>query len=95
VVRRHADHAAGRFDDLPLKTDGQNQVQVDGATPGGRRTLQVTSPRDVGLWDALAPVGTELRAYTAIKHQSGAAEVVPQGVFDVDVQSMGYRRATT
>jgi kumamolisin len=75
---------------LPLKLDGQNEVRVDGATSGGRRRLSLTLPREVGLWDALAPVGTELRAYTAIRHQSGGTEVVPQGVFDVDVQSLGY-----
>jgi hypothetical protein len=75
---------------LPLKTDGQNEVRVDGATSGVRRTLSVTCPRVPGLWDALAPVGTELRAYTAIKYLSGGVEVVPQGVFDVDVQSLGY-----
>jgi hypothetical protein len=74
---------------LPLKVDGQNEVRVDGSTPGARRVLSITCPRLPGLWDALAPIGTELRAYTAM-NVAGSIEVVPQGVFDVDVQTLGY-----
>jgi hypothetical protein len=74
---------------LPLKVDGTNEVQVDASTPGGRRVLRVTLPKDEALWDALAPVGTELRAYTAL-NVAGSVEIVPQGVFDVDVQNLGY-----
>lgn len=78
---------------LPLRTDGQNQIQVDGSTPGVRRTLSLTLAPQVGLWEALAPIGTELHAYTAIRYPSGAVEVVPQGVFDVDVQALDYTSA--
>jgi hypothetical protein len=72
---------------LPL-LDGN--VPVDGGTPGTRRNLTVSLAREPGLWDVLAPVGVELRAYTALEYLTGATEVVPQGVFPVDVQRVGY-----
>lgn len=75
---------------LPLVQDGQNQIAVDGSTPGVRRTLTLTLAPMVGLFDALAPIGTELCAYTVLRYPSGVEEVVPQGVFVVDVQAMGY-----
>jgi hypothetical protein len=72
---------------LPLLDGG---VSVDGGTPGTRRNLSVSLAREPGLWDVLAPVGVELRAYTALEYLTGATEVVPQGVFPVDVQRVGY-----
>lgn len=72
---------------LPL-IDGA--VTVDGSTPGVRRVLNATFAPAPGLWDLLAPVGTELRAFTAIRFPDGTVETVPQGVFDVDVQSISY-----
>jgi hypothetical protein len=72
---------------LPL-LDGS--VPVDGGTPGTRRNLSVSLAREPGLWDVLAPAGVELRAYTALEYLTGATEVVPQGVFPVDVQRVGY-----
>lgn len=72
---------------LPL-LDGT--VTVDGSTPGVRRTLSATFPGSTGLWDFLSPIGTELRAYSAIRYPSGDEEAIPQGVFDIDVQNVGY-----
>jgi hypothetical protein len=72
---------------LPLLDGG---VPVDGGTPGTRRNLTVSLAREPGLWDVLAPVGVELRAYTVLEYLTGATEVVPQGVFPVDVQRVGY-----
>ena len=73
---------------LPLRVDGQNQVGVDGSTPGVRRTGGLTLAKQPGLWNLLAPLGTELKAYTGIRYLSGDTEVVPQGVFVVDTQQM-------
>jgi hypothetical protein len=75
---------------LPLRTDGTNEVQVDSSTPGVRRTLTLTLAPIPGLWELLAPVGTEVRAYTVLEYLHGAQEIVPQGVFDIDVQRIGY-----
>lgn len=75
---------------LPLKADGRNEIAVDGSTPGVRRTLTATVAKTPGLWDLLAPTGTELRAYTVIRYPSGATETVPQGVFVVDSQQLDY-----
>lgn len=75
---------------LPLKADGTNQVAVDGSTPGVRRTLTMTLTKTPGLWDLLAPTGVELKAFTQIRYPSGATETVPQGVFVLDSQQMGY-----
>lgn len=72
---------------LPL-IDGA--VTVDGSTPGVRRTLSITLAAEPGLWDKLSPIGTELRASTVLRYPSGATETIPQGVFDVDAQRMGY-----
>lgn len=72
---------------LPL-IDGS--VTVDGSTPGVRRTLSVQLASEPGLWDFLAPVGTELRAFTVLDYLNDATEVIPQGVFDIDVQRIGY-----
>lgn len=54
---------------------------------GVRRTLDLTVS-DAGLWDTLAPIGTELRPYRGIRYPSGAVEAVPLGVFVVDQHSM-------
>lgn len=64
--------------------DGQVTVHP-GA--GVRRTLDVTVA-DVGWWDTLEPVGTELRPYRGIRYPSGAVEAVPLGVFIVDQHAM-------
>jgi hypothetical protein len=69
---------------LPF-TDGS--VQVSAGT-GVRRTLTLTVP-DSSLWDTLAPIGTELRAYRGITYVGVApSEMVPLGVFGVDSQSL-------
>jgi len=75
---------------LPLQVDGSNQVTVDGSAPGPRRTLSCTLAPLVGLYDAIAQVGVELHAYTAVEYLNGAVDTEPQGVFDVDVASVGY-----
>jgi hypothetical protein len=75
---------------LPLDEEGGSTVAVDGGTPGTRRNLTVNLAREPGLWDVLAPTGVELRAYTVLEYLNHATEVVPQGVFPVDVQRVGY-----
>lgn len=80
---------------LPLHRGGQNQVQVTGGTPGVRRTLTVTCPHVPGLWDKLAPIGTELHAYTAIRYLDGSVESIPQGVFGIDVEKVTYQASGT
>jgi hypothetical protein len=72
---------------MPL-TDGV--VTVDGDTPGVRRMLSASFAPMPGLWDLLAPIGTELRVFTVMRFPDGSSETIPQGVFDIDVQSMGY-----
>lgn len=81
---------------LPVADDGSRMplvdggVQVDGSTPGVRRTLTARLAPLPGLWDLLAPIGTELRPYTVLRYLTGATVAVPQGRFDVDVQRIGY-----
>lgn len=72
---------------LPL-IDGS--VTVDGATPGARRTLSASLAQQLGLWDVLAPNGTELHAYTVVQYPDQTTETVPQGVFPVDSVTRSY-----
>jgi hypothetical protein len=65
-------------------------VSVDGANPGVRRTCTLTLAAVPGLWEMLAPIGTELKVWTAIRFPSGKTEAVPQGVFPIDVQRISY-----
>lgn len=66
---------------LPL-VDGT--VQVDGSTPGARRTLTVTLAPTPGLFDLLAPPGVELCAYSVLRAPNGDTVTIPQGVFPID-----------
>lgn len=75
---------------LPLRSDGTNQVTVDGTSDGPRRLISLALAPLPGLWDLLAPLGAELRAYTVLEYTHGEQEAVPQGVFGIDVQRMGY-----
>jgi len=75
---------------LPLHSDGQNEVAVDGTAPGPRRTLSCTLAPQSGLFDVLARLGVTLRAYTAVRYLDGSVETEPQGRFDVDVTTIGY-----
>jgi hypothetical protein len=84
------DGDGGLTDHLPLHVDGSNEVPVDGSTPGSRRTLTATLAPIPGLFDALARIGVELRAYSAVRYLDGSVESQPQGVFDVDVARTGY-----
>jgi hypothetical protein len=70
--------------DVPIS---EGSVSVSAGT-GVHRTLTGTVP-DPALWNLLAPVGTELRAWRGIRYPGGAEEVVPLGVFGLDQQSMG------
>ena len=56
----------------------------------GRRSLQIEIANELGLWDVLAPIGTELRPRSVVRYPSGVTEQVPMGVFVVDAQSMSY-----
>lgn len=91
----------GWFDGSPLEVeiDGRlttrlpmvdGSVEVDGSTPGVRRTLSASFSPLPGLFDQLAPTGTELRAFLVVRGPDGVERTTAQGVFDVDVQSMGY-----
>lgn len=75
---------------LPILESGSNQVAVDASTPGVRRTLSGTLAPAPGLFELLAPTGTELRAFVSLRYPTGAVETVPQGRFDVDSQKVGY-----
>jgi len=75
---------------LPLQADGTNQVPVDGSAPGPRRTLSLTLAPLPGLFDALAKIGVELHTFTATEYLDGSIDTEPQGIFDVDVASVGY-----
>lgn len=84
------DERGAQTSHLPLQSDGSNQVPTDGTTPGPRRTLTCTLAPLPGLFDALSQVGVQLHAFTAIEYLDGTVETEPQGVFDVDVASVGY-----
>lgn len=68
------------------------EVTVDSGS-AVRRTLNLTLAPDAGLWDTLAPTGTELRPKRGIRYPSGVVEWVPLGRFVVDVQKLGYSPA--
>ena len=70
-------------EDLPI-TGGQ--VSVASGT-GVRRTLDV-SIADRNMWNVLDVMGVELRAYRGIRYPSGDTELVPLGVFSLDIQQM-------
>jgi uncharacterized protein DUF5047 len=72
--------------ELPV-LDGS--VTVDG-TAQVRRQLDVTLSPDPGLWDTLAPVGTQLRVSRGVRYGDGSTEIVPLGVFPIDVQNLSY-----
>lgn len=60
-----------------------------------RRQLSLTLAPEAGLWDTLAPTGTELRPKRGIRYPNGSVEWVPLGRFDVDTQRMGYAPSGT
>ncbi|GAA2566400.1 hypothetical protein GCM10010435_44500 [Winogradskya consettensis] len=87
VVRVDAYYAGTLLlQDLPI-TGGT--VTVNSGT-GVRRTLDVTIA-DESLWPQLDVIGIELRPYRGVRYPSGAAELVPLGVFCVDSTSMRVR----
>lgn len=63
---------------------------TDDSAGGVRRTLSIELFPELGLWDLLAPIGTEIRPKSVTRYSSGLTESVPMGVFDVDAQSMSY-----
>lgn len=77
-------------DHLPLQADATNEVPVDSSTPGARRTLSATLAPLPGLYDDLAQVGVQMRAFSAVRYLDGTVEYAPQGLFDVDVAKVGY-----
>jgi hypothetical protein len=74
---------------LPIDSKGASNVTVDSGS-AVRRVLNLTLVPQPGLWDLLAPTGTELRPKRGIRYPSGDVEWVPLGRFVVDVQKMGY-----
>lgn len=72
---------------LPIE-DGT--VQVDGSTPGARRTLSVTLGALPGMWDLVSTVGVELVASSILQAPNGDRVEIPQGVFPIDDLSLGY-----
>lgn len=69
-------------------------VTVDAGSRVRRRlTLDVVSStvdRMPGLFAALAGPGAELRPYRGLRYADGTTELVPLGVFGVDVDSISY-----
>src|ERR1041384_1796171 len=60
-------------------------VSVSSGT-GVHRKLDLTVS-DPSLWDLLAPIGTELRAFRGVEDPDGGTEMMPLGVFSLDQQS--------
>lgn len=65
-------------------SDGQVSVA---SGSGVRRTLDLTIT-DRGLWSTLDVIGVELHAWRGIRYPSGAREMVPLGIFQLDTQAM-------
>lgn len=63
---------------------------TDESAPGIRRTLSIELFPTLGLYELLAPIGTELHVRSVIRYPSGATETVPLGVYDIDSESMSY-----
>lgn len=72
--------------DLPITAGSV----TDESRPGIRRTLDIELFPTLGLYDLLAPIGTELRPRSVVRYPSGRTKTVPFGVFDIDTQSMSY-----
>lgn len=84
-------------DGAPIKTDLAITAGsvTDDSSPGVRRTLSLELFPELGLWDLLAPIGTELRPRSVVRYPSGTTETVPLGVYDIDAQSMSYGTGST
>lgn len=65
-------------------------VAMDGTTGGVRSVLSLTCPGSAAMWDLLAPVGTEMRAFRGVRFIDGTTEMVPLGVFVIDSQTMSF-----
>lgn len=63
---------------------------TDDSSAGVRRTLDLELAPQLGLWDLLAPIGTEIRPRMVTRYLNGTTESIPLGVFDIDAQSMAY-----
>ncbi len=72
--------------DLPVDS---GEVTVDGTAPI-RRMLSCSLLPERGLWDTLAPVGTQLHVWRGIRYPAGNVELVRLGRFVIDAQNMSY-----
>lgn len=61
---------------------------TDTTTPGVRRLLNLELAPEPGLFNKLAPVGTQLRVRAQVMYQNRSTVDIPMGVFDVDSQSL-------
>jgi hypothetical protein len=74
--------------------DGATGLQPTGGTitdttrPGVRRVLNLTLAPEPGLFDVLAPTGTQLAVTAHVRYITRTVTHIPMGVFDVDTQSL-------
>lgn len=72
-----------------LPVDG-GDVQDDVTAPGVRRTMRLNVAKQPGLADTLARPGVQLRASWTVDYGGGIVDSIPLGVFEPDVQTLGY-----
>lgn len=65
---------------------------VDTTKPGVRRTLNLQLAPEPGLYEKLAPTGTQLTAKATIRYLDRTTFDIPMGVFDVDSQRLSEGR---
>lgn len=63
---------------------------TEDSTQRPRRTLSLTLANLQTVWDTLDTVGGELTVQQGIRYVDGGTEMVPMGVFVVDVDNIGY-----
>lgn len=62
---------------------------TDNSEPGVRRQLDIELVSVPGLFDLLAPIGTQLQVRSVLRFPNGSNETVPMGVFEVDAEKIG------
>jgi hypothetical protein len=61
---------------------------VDTTKPGVRRTLSLELAPTPGLFDKLAPLGTQLGVYAQVRLANREIVSIPMGAYDIDVERM-------
>jgi hypothetical protein len=84
----HHNLTTGVATELPII--GGNGVTIDRTSPPIRRTLDLQLQPLESLFEILQAPGAEIVLTSAVQYVDGSQEVVPEGVFIVDGEQIGY-----